>query len=149
MGTRADFYIDNMGDMTWLGSIFRNGQPWNIPIVLLAQVNPTMFTEQLYEFFELVEHQDHKWPWLWEDSRLTDFSYMLDCERGKVVGFTMQDKLIFDPLKVSVGEDLSRAKIASAVPNFPKLGVGYGPKSAKTLQGIRKLFKLPKLPFRS
>jgi hypothetical protein len=149
MGTRADFYIDNMGDMTWLGSIYRDGQPWNIPIVLLAQVNPAMFAEQLDEYFETVDNADHKWPWPWEDSQLTDYSYILDCEQGKVVGYTMQDKMIFDPLKVSVGEDLSRSKIANAVPNFPKLGVGYGQKSSKTLQGIRKLFKLPKFSLRS
>ena len=149
MGTRADFYIDNRGDMTWLASMFRDGHPWNLPIVLLAQVEPTMFTEQLYEYLETVDHQDHKWPWPWEDSQLTDYSYMLDCERGQVVGYTMREKMIVDPLKVSVGEDLNNSKIANATPNFPKLGVGYGPKSSKTLQGIRKLFKLPKFSFRS
>jgi hypothetical protein len=142
MGSRADFYIDNGGDMTWLGSMFKDGHPWNIPIVLLAQVNPTMFTEQLYEYFDTVEHVDHKWPWPWEDSRMTDYSYILDCERGQVVAFTMQEKMIFDPLKVGVGEDLNSAKVANAIPNFPKLGVGYGPKSPKVIQGIRKLFKL-------
>ena len=137
MGTRADFYIDNVEGMTWLGSIFRDGQPWNIPIVVLVQVNPTMFTEKLHEYFDIADHQDREWPWPWEDSQLTDYSYILDCERGQVVGYTMQEKMIFDPLKVGVGEDLSSAKIANAVPNFPRLGVGYGSKSSKTLQGIR------------
>ena len=66
----------------------------------------------------------------------------MDDERGKVVAYSMKEKMIFDPLKVGVGEDLKSAKIASAIPNFPRLGVGYGPKSPKALQRIRKLFKL-------
>jgi hypothetical protein len=144
MGTRADFYIDNRGDMTWLASMFKDAHPWNIPLVILAQVNPTMFTEQLFDWLEesSINHQDTKWPWPWEDSRLTDYSYIMDDERGKVVAYSMKEKMIFDPLKVGVGEDLKSAKIASAIPNFPRLGVGYGPKSPKALQRIRKLFKL-------
>lgn len=151
MGTRADFYIDNRGDMTWLASMFKDAHPWNIPLVVLVQVNPTMFAEHLFEWLDAskVDYQDTEWPWPWEDSQLTDYSYILDDERGKVLAYSMQDKIIFDPLKISAGEDLKSAKIASAVPNFPKLGVGYGPKSKKSIQTIRKLFKLSKLPFRS
>jgi hypothetical protein len=144
MGTRADFYIDNMGDMTWLASMFKDGMPWHIPTVVLAQVNPTMFSEKLFDFLDEcnTDYVDTKWPWPWEDSRLTDYSYMMDCERGKVVGYSMQEKMIFNPLKVSVGEDLNSAKIANAIPNFPKLGVGYGPDSPKIIQRVRKLLKL-------
>lgn len=144
MGTRADFYIDNKGDMTWLASMFKNAQPWNIPVIVLAQVNPTMFSEQLFDYLEESGkgYQDTKWPWPWEDSQMTDYSYIMDCEIGKVVAFSMKEKIIFDPLKVSVGEDLKTAKIANAVPNFPKLGVGYGPESSKAIQRIRKLFEL-------
>jgi len=150
MGTRADFYIDNMGDMTWLASIFKDGHPWNIPLVILAQVDPTMFSEQLFDWMYAseVEYQDDKWPWPWEDSQLTDYSYIMDCERGKVIAYNMREKMIFEPMQVGVGTDLKTAKIASAIPNFPKMGVGYGPESSKTLQRVRKLFKLPKLPFR-
>ena len=142
MGTKADFYIDNIGDMTWLGSIYTRGEPWHIPIKLLAEINPTMFAEELSNFLETVRHDDYKWPWHWEDSQMTDYSYMLDCERGKVIGYSMKDKMIFDPLKVVVGEDLNGSKIANAIPNFPKLGVKHGPASSKPLQGIRNLFKL-------
>jgi len=108
MGTRADFYIDDLGDMTWIASIYRNGQPWNIPLELLAQVNQVMFTEELYWFLEKVRDDyagNRTWPWPWEDSRMTDFSYILDCEKGK----------------------------ANAIPNFPRLGVKHGSKSSKPL----------------
>jgi hypothetical protein len=151
MGTRADFYVDNRGDMTWLASMFKDAHPWNIPIIVLAQVNPTMFAEHLFDWLDesAIDYQDTEWPWPWEDSRLTDYSYIMDDERGKVVAYSMKEKIIFDPLIVSVGEDLKTAKIASAVPNFPRLGVGYGPESSKAIQRIRKLFKLPKLPSRS
>ena len=142
MGTKADFYIDNRGDMIWMGSIYEQGEPWHMPIPLLAQVNPTMFSEQLSEFLERIKHMDQNWPWNWEDSRTTDYSYILDCERGQVIGYSSSVRLIFDPLKVTVGEDLETSKIANAIPNFPKLGDGHGQKSSKALQGIRKLFKL-------
>lgn len=144
MGTRADFYIDNRGDMTWLASMFKDAHPWNIPVVVLAQVHPAMFAENLFDWLDKsgVDYQDTKWPWPWEDSQLTDYSYIMDDERGKVIAYSMRDKIIFDPLKVSVGEDLKSSKIASAVPNFPRLGVGYGPKSSKVIQRVRKLFKL-------
>jgi len=136
MGTRADFYIDDLGDMTWIASIYRNGQPWNIPLELLAQVNQVMFTEELYWFLEKVKDNyasNRTWPWHWEDSRMTDFSYILDCEKGKVVGYSAKDKMIFDPIKVGAGEDLNSAKIANAIPNFPRLGVKHGSKSSKPL----------------
>jgi hypothetical protein len=149
MGTRADFYIDNKGDMTWMGSIYNDGEPWHMPITLLAQINPVMFAEQLSEFLEKIRHTDQMWPWTWEDSRSTDYSYILDCERGRVVGFSSSDKMIFDPLRVTVGEDLNSSKIANAIPNFPKLGDGNGSKSSKPLQRIRDIFKLQKFPFRS
>jgi hypothetical protein len=143
MGNRADFYIDNNGDMTWLASMYKDAEPWNIPIVVLAQINPVMFTEQLFGYLEMVDHTDQKWPWDWEDSRMTDFSYILDCEREKVVAYSAEEKMIFDPLKVGVGEDLNNSKIANAIPNFPKLGAKTdGSKSSKPVSRIRKLFKL-------
>ncbi len=64
---------------------------------------------------------------------MTDYSYILDCEKGKVVGYSAKDKMIFDPIKIGVGEDLYTSKIANAIPNFPRLGVRYGSKSSKPL----------------
>lgn len=124
MGSKADFYIDNDGELEWVCSISEKGEPCNIPVTILTQLNEVMFKEYLDDYFSRKE--DRRWPWLWEDSKMTDYSYIMDCKLGKVIGFCASEKIIFDPLKVVAGEDLNTSKIANAIPNFPKLGVING-----------------------
>ncbi len=74
MGVKGDFYIEDEGQWKWIGSVSENGEPWHMPIVLLAQVNPIMFEEKLDEYFKtLRKHYEHVWPWDWDDSQLTDY----------------------------------------------------------------------------
>jgi hypothetical protein len=126
MGTRADFYIKDKNGMRWLGSLFKDGHPWNIDLEILIQINPVMFEELVRTFLVMkVDSERYKWPWPWQDSQMTDYSYIFDEEKGKVVAYSMREKILFDPIKIVQGEDLNAAEIPGA-PDFPKMGVEYG-----------------------
>lgn len=135
MGTRADFYIGE-DKPKWIGSIFKDGHPWNIPAEILIQTNETMFEELVIDFINknngVINQYGRNWPWPWESSELTDYSYILSDSLNKVVAFTMESKQVFDPLKIVQGEDLQSAKITKTI-IFPMMGVGYGPNTAKTV----------------
>jgi hypothetical protein len=108
MGTRADFYIRNENSepkMKWLGSIGYDGYPEGIDgEVLKAQ------TEEEYELRvdaflkadESATHPNDGWPWPWNDSRTTDYSYIF--ENGKVMASNFGYPL-FDPLVAPNEED--------------------------------------------
>jgi len=138
MGTRADFYI-GIRKPEWIGSITQDGHPWNIACKILIQVNKTMYEENVNEFLEMKngiihfrQGKNDKWPWSWEDSQLTDYSYFFSEQYGKVYAYSMREKIMFNPLKVMQGEDLKTSAIA-IVPNFPKMGVTYGSKITAAL----------------
>ncbi len=125
MGTRADFYIDRDEKLEWIGSIYKDGAPCNIPTDILIQVNPVMFEELTVEFLEsqdsVIRKNGDAWPWPWEDSRMTDYSYIF--MNDKVYAFAPQsidDHLLFDPLKVVQGESANDSKVAFAC-QFPRM----------------------------
>ncbi len=123
MGIRADFYVKDKDGMSWIGSLVRDGHPWNIDLDILIVTNQTLF-ETLVRTFLItrVDSEWKVWPWPWPDSLMTDYSYIFDEEQGKVVAYMMTAKILFDPVKIVQGEDLNAAEIPGA-PNFPKLGV--------------------------
>ena len=122
MGTRADFYIKGNDGMKWIGSLMENGEPWNIDLNILIQINKVMFEELVKTFLIMRVYSERKdWPWLWQDSFMTDYSYIFDEEKGKVIGYSAVEKILFDPVKVVQGEDLNSAEIKGA-PDFPILG---------------------------
>ncbi len=126
MGTRADFYTKDKDGMKWLGSIMNRGQPWNIDLEILIQINKTMFEELVRTFLIVrVESEKNNWPWPWPDSFMTDYSYIFDEEKGKVIAYMMTEKMLFDPIKIVQGEDLNSAEIEGE-PDFPILGRAYG-----------------------
>jgi hypothetical protein len=135
MGTRADFYV-GVREPRWIGSISQDGHPWHIPCKVLIQVNKTMYEETVIDFLKLkngiIPSEGDKWPWPWEDSQLTDYSYFFANQPGAVYAYSMQDKIMFYPLRIMQGEDLNRARVVMPA-NFPKMGVGYGPDTAKSL----------------
>lgn len=128
MGTRADFYV-GLREPQWIGSITQDGHPWNIACKVLIQVNKTMYEETVLEFLKLrngiIASEDGKWPWPWEDSQMTDYSYFFTEQPGAVYAYSMREKIMFYPLKIMQGEDLNRARVMIGV-NFPKMGVDYG-----------------------
>ena len=135
MGTRADFYIGS-DKPKWIGSIFRDGQPWNIPLEILIQTNKTMYEELVVEFIEsqdgVLKTNGNAWPWPWENSKLTDYSYTLSKSMNLVLAYSMIGKHTFNPLKIAQGDDLSSARIYKQI-KFPMMGVGYGPNAAKVV----------------
>ena len=135
MGTRADFYIDII-EPKWIGSITQDGQPWNIPCKILIQNNVTMYEETVVEFLHtrraIIESMGRNWPWPWEDSRMTDYSYFFANQPGAVYAYSMRENIMFYPLRVMQGEDLNKARVM-LMPKFPLMGVGYGPNAAKAV----------------
>jgi hypothetical protein len=129
MGTRADFYT-GMREPEWIGSIYQDGHPWNIACKLLIQVNQTMYEETVLDFIKnkngVIARCNKDWPWPWDDGQLTDYSYFFSKAFGKVFAYSMQDKIVFDPLKIMQGEDLNSARIDIYV-TFPKMRIINGP----------------------
>lgn len=110
MGTRADFYVGRGKQAEWIGSIAWNGYPEGICLTLsekekVAGLNLPMskraefpvgvhlfdakteaeFRARVTQFFANREDAtlpEQGWPWPWDDSQLTDYSYAFD--GGKV-----------------------------------------------------------------
>ena len=86
MGTRADFYVGRGKDAEWLGSIAFDGYPSGIDGEVLLATTKAEYLVAVNKFFEN-ERDDvtlpaDGWPWPWNDSRTTDYSYAFD--NGKV-----------------------------------------------------------------
>lgn len=85
MGTRADFYVGRGQDAEWLGSIAFDGYPDEDNNRLLKIDREDEFRRQVSEFLEERDDgttPDQGWPWPWNDSRTTDYSYAFD--KGEV-----------------------------------------------------------------
>jgi len=87
MGTRADFYVGTGPKAEWLGSVAWDGYAWadekGSPIAK-ARTEPA-FRKAVAEL--LARREDATlpkdgWPWPWEDSRTTDYTYYFS--RGRV-----------------------------------------------------------------
>ena len=78
MGTRADFYIGIDRNAEWLGSIAWDGYPDGIPDEILTAATEADFRNGVRLLLlgrDDATTPEHGWPWPWESSRLTDFSY--------------------------------------------------------------------------
>ena len=125
--TKADFYLGSGKDGVepkWIGSIYSDGYPQGgiIPAELFLQVNKIMYEEMVTHLIiknkgALADRGD-KWPWLWHDSRITDYAYMFDMVLNKVLGSKSGEEF-FDPIKIIQGEDLQSADMVMGRPNFP------------------------------
>lgn len=76
--------------MEWIGSVAFDGYPEGFEstpeeIQLITAQSESEFRAA---FAEVTSKRDdatlpeNGWPWPWEDSLLTDFAYVFDCERG-------------------------------------------------------------------
>lgn len=82
MGTRADFYVRNGDQGEWLGSIAWDGYEWeegNFP--LTEAKTPEDFRAAVQDIAN--DRQDFTdpsegWPWPWDDSLTTDYSYVFN-----------------------------------------------------------------------
>lgn len=90
MGTRADFYTGDSahpGELKYLGSIGCDGYPAGVDSICLAKSLPD-YLERIRERFleddaSLPERDG--WPWPWEDSRTTDYTYCFDVAKNSVL----------------------------------------------------------------
>lgn len=81
MGTRADFYVGRGKDAEWLGSIAWDGYPDGIDSDVLYPKTEDEFRAAVLRFFtprDDVSGPDHGWPWPWDNSQTTDYSYAWD-----------------------------------------------------------------------
>jgi len=114
MGSKADFYIGTGQDAKWIGAVEQDGYPDAIPAGILIQVNEIMFEELVVDFLQskrprsFISSEGDKWPWLWADSSLTDYTYMFF--NSKVhMGFFGK---AMDPIKIVQGDDIITAEIS-------------------------------------
>jgi len=108
---KADFYIGIDESAKWIGSALKYGDPTSInPKVLLIK-NAMEYEDVISDFdnsfiYHWIKPEDG-WPHLWQDSRMTDYSYHLF--NGKV-WCSMNGGQLFDPLIIIGGEDLIAAE---------------------------------------
>jgi len=78
MGTRADFYVGKGKDAEWLGSIGWDGYPNGVDDDVLQAADEASFRSAVVRFFSTrtdVTLPKQGWPWPWNDSGTTDYSY--------------------------------------------------------------------------
>lgn len=81
MGTRADFYVGRGEQAEWLGSIAWDGYPDGIEDKILSATDEAVYREHVHGFIASREDgtkPEQGWPWPWEDSRTTDYTYAFD-----------------------------------------------------------------------
>ncbi len=106
--TKADFYIGTGVAANWIGSTFSDGYPHGIPLEILICTNPTLYEELVVIFIKsrkgVIKTDGDRWPHLWQDSRMTNYSYLYIEELSKVVT-SHYGGIMFDPIKyLSYGE---------------------------------------------
>lgn len=100
MGTRADFYVYAENKLEWKGSIGWDGMPNGSPTdhgVIQARTLDDYLNaiNNLKNSVDDFTDPDQGWPWPWDNSRLTDFTYVF--YRDKVYACFFGGKW-FDPL---------------------------------------------------
>ena len=97
MGTRADFYIGIDENSEWLGSIAYDGFPdkWGHPYTLLRVKTEKTYRKRVNEIIkdnieEGAVFPEDGWPWPWDDSSTTDYSYYF--HNGRVYFLDKEEK---------------------------------------------------------
>lgn len=111
MGTRADFYIGRGEKAEWIGSIAWDGYPDGIGKPILKARTEEKFKALITLFFagrnDATLPADG-WPWPWNNSHTTDYSYAFD--DGKVWASSF-GYAWFDPLKDEPDGELEGEKV--------------------------------------
>jgi len=91
MGTRADFYIKTKVSgrdyLTWKGSIGWDGYPEAADLQKLQRTRSTSGFEKQVKALSNREdftNPNRGWPWPWDDSRTTDYTYVYSAETKRV-----------------------------------------------------------------
>lgn len=86
MGTRADYYLKEEGKLIWIGSTHHDGYPEGVAEIVAAKTQ-----QEFCRAFKarIAEGQgwgsDRGWPWPWSASDATDYAYLFDPKRRRVV----------------------------------------------------------------
>ena len=121
----CDFYImGHDGKLEWIGSSKYNGDIISIPIPLLLQTNQAIFISEVEEFLYKNEgfskYEGKCWPWSWEDSRGTNYTYIYRECTGKVY-MSIEGGRLLDPIKILQGMDEIGADVGFGLIEFPKM----------------------------
>lgn len=130
MGTRADFYIGRGEQAQWLGSVAMDGYEWEGEgSALMKATTPEEFraaVAAIQDDREDFTSPAEGWPWPWDDSRTTDYAYVL--HEGKTTAFCFGREVL-----PKNGDDEDDAPQADKVDWFPNMSaikkVQWGRKS--------------------
>jgi hypothetical protein len=117
--------MDLNREMEWKGSLLKNGSPLDLPVEILFQLNKEQFIEKVLDhissqIYDGVIPEADGWPWSWEDSQMTDYSYIFDERKDKVYMVICGGRLL-DPIKIIQGIDIIGADIGYGKVDFPKM----------------------------
>ncbi len=118
MSTRADFYLGRGSEAEWLGSIAFDGYPdGDGPQAVIFAGKPEDFRSDVARI--LSERDDATvpedgWPWPWNDSKTTDYSYAFD---GGHVWASCFGGVWFDP-RLPEPEDSNTKKENTSFPDM-------------------------------
>lgn len=119
--TKADFYTGHGKSAEWLGSISRDGMPDKIEEDIIFSVTTAQYERRVKTMLVKKKHSilpGDGWPWLWSDSKMTDFSYFFFNEK---VYASFMGGVLFDPILIKSGEDLNSSFIGFDPPEFPNM----------------------------
>lgn len=129
----ADFYIGYSPNARWIGSMKVNGSIWTMPANILVQNEAHLFETVVEDFLKTnngyINEQGHGWPWIWADSRQTDYIYMFIPDLNKV-GLSVCGDIIVDPVRILQGEDMKSSSLNIGVPLFPLMRLELIPEKA-------------------
>jgi hypothetical protein len=127
MRNNCDFYtMDKEGNLEWIGSLFTDGSPFDLGVDLWFHVNKDQFINRVYDILAVrmedtaLRELDEEWPWHWQDSQMTDYTYIFDECMGKVYMCELGGRLL-DPVKIIQGMDVIGADIGYGKVKFPNM----------------------------
>jgi len=123
MGTRADFYVGRGAEAEWLGSVAWDGCEWDNADSDLMKVTTVggfrAAVAKIQAQRDDFTAPSEGWPWPWEDSRTTDYAYVL--HEGKVTSYCFGREI--------VGESLDGPKVDWFPDMSARMNVQWGKKS--------------------
>ena len=81
MATKADFYIGRGPDAEWIGSMGWDGYPKGVKPEILQATSEEAFRKAVTSFLGFRGDgvlPEAGWPWKWDDSSKTNYSYAFD-----------------------------------------------------------------------
>lgn len=84
MASKADFYVGRGVESEWLGSIEWDGMPVGIPEKIRTASGEDEYREAVSEFLKYRPDShlpEQGWPWKWDTSLSTNYSYAFDGDR--------------------------------------------------------------------